>query len=72
MKMVAQVTVTAERRGGASAVSRGWRWLRSHCAGEEEDSLSALHFYFKTKYIQVTCSQRKEKYSDIQVKVPIL
>lgn len=38
MKMAAQVTVTAGRRGGASAVSRGWRWQLSHCAGEEEDS----------------------------------
>lgn len=38
MKMAAQVTVTAGRRGGASAVSHGWRWQLSRCAGEEEDS----------------------------------
>lgn len=38
MKMPAQVTVTAGRRGGASAASRGWRWRLSRCAGEEEDS----------------------------------
>lgn len=38
MKMAAQVTVTTGRRGGASAVSRGWRWQLSRCAGEEEDS----------------------------------
>jgi len=38
MKMPAQVTVTAARRGGASAVSRGWRWRPSRCAGEKEES----------------------------------
>ena len=38
MKMPARVTVTAGRRGGASAVSRGWRWRLSRCAGEKEDS----------------------------------
>lgn len=37
-KMPAQVTVTVGRRGGASAVSRGWRWRLSCCAGEKEDS----------------------------------
>lgn len=37
MKTAARVTVTAGRRGGASAASRGWRWQRSHCAGEQED-----------------------------------
>lgn len=36
MKMPAQVTVTAARRGGASAVSPGWRWRLSRCAGEKE------------------------------------
>lgn len=36
--MAARVTVTAERRGGASAASRGWRWQLSRCAGEREDS----------------------------------
>lgn len=39
MKMPAQVTVTAGRRGGASAASRGWRWRPSRCAGEKEASL---------------------------------
>lgn len=34
MKMAAQVTVTVGRKGGASAVSRGWRWRLSLCAGE--------------------------------------
>lgn len=38
MKMAAQVTVTAGRRGEASAVSHGWRWRLSRFAGEEEDS----------------------------------
>lgn len=37
MKTAARVTVTAGRRGGASAASRGWRWQLSHCAGEEEE-----------------------------------
>lgn len=38
MKTAAQVTVTAGRRGGASAALRGWRWPPSHCAGEWKKS----------------------------------
>lgn len=38
MKMAAQVTVTAGRRGEVSAVSRGWQWRLSRCAGEEADA----------------------------------
>lgn len=38
MKTAARVTVTVGRRGGASAVSHGWRLRLSRCAGEKEDS----------------------------------
>lgn len=34
--MAARVTVTVGRRGGESAVSRGWRWRLSRSAGEKE------------------------------------
>lgn len=44
MKMAARVTVTAGRRGGVSAVSRGWQWQLSRCAGEEEDSLVIITY----------------------------
>lgn len=40
--MAAQVTVTAERRGGVSAALRGWRWPPSHCAGEWKTSVMFL------------------------------
>lgn len=38
MRMAARVTVTVGRRGGESAVSRGWRWRLSRSAGEKEFS----------------------------------
>lgn len=44
MKMAAQVTVTAGRKGGVSAVSHGWRWRLSRCAGEKEDSDALMSF----------------------------
>lgn len=44
MKMAARVTVTAGRRGGVSAVSRGWQWQLSRCAGEEEDSVVIITY----------------------------
>lgn len=57
MKMAAQVTVTTGRRGGASAVSRGWRWQLSRCAGEEEDS-DVIITYRTLKFFLATHTSR--------------
>ncbi len=46
MRMPAQVTVTLGRRGGASAVSRGWQWRLSRCAGEKEDADVIITYTF--------------------------
>ena len=60
-KMAAQVTVTAGRRGGASAVSRGWRWQLSRCAGEEQDA-AVIITYRALTFTQVAFFQWRKKF----------
>lgn len=53
-KTPARVTVTAGRRGGASAASRGWRWQLSHCAGEEEEE-EDRHVVYHLHNCDISC-----------------
>lgn len=68
MKMPARVTVTAGRKGGASAVSRGWRWRLSRSAGEEEESdviNTSRPIILLTSHTQVNFKQGWKKYSQL-------
>lgn len=63
--MAARVTVTAGRRGGESAVSRGWRWRLSRSAGERESPDVVI---LGGKHSHAAFWQWLTKYSDIFLK----